>query len=87
MQNGLPSGEPNRLEDGTYDFAGDRYRLPLTEPTTGNAIHGLVRWVAWAVVEPGEDRVVPAIGCIPDPVTRSLSSSASSTPSTRRGFA
>jgi aldose 1-epimerase len=49
---------PNRLQDGTYDFAGDRYQLPLTEPTTGNAIHGLVRWLAWAVVERGEDRVV-----------------------------
>jgi aldose 1-epimerase len=49
---------PNRLQDGTYDFAGDRYQLPLTEPTTGNAIHGLVRWVAWTVVERDEDRVL-----------------------------
>jgi aldose 1-epimerase len=49
---------PNRLEDGNYDFAGDRHQLPLTEPATGNAIHGLVRWVAWVVVERGADRVV-----------------------------
>jgi aldose 1-epimerase len=49
---------PNRLRDGTYDFAGDWYQLPLTEPTTGNAIHGLVRWVAWTVVDRGEDRVL-----------------------------
>ena len=58
---------PNRLEDGAYDFGGDRHQLPLTEPTTGNAIHGLVRWVAWAVVEQGEDRVVLAHGLHPQP--------------------
>jgi aldose 1-epimerase len=39
---------PNRLEDGTYDFDGRTHRLPLTEPEHGNAIHGLVRWVAWS---------------------------------------
>jgi aldose 1-epimerase len=47
---------PNRLEDGTYDFDGERYQLPLTEPETHNAIHGLVRWVPWSVVERDENR-------------------------------
>ena len=37
---------PNRLEDGTYEFDGQRHQLPLTEPERGNAIHGLVRWTS-----------------------------------------
>lgn len=49
---------PNRLEDGAYDFEGNRYQLPLTEPETHTAIHGLVRWLPWSVVERDEDRVV-----------------------------
>src|SRR5271169_3475767 len=36
---------PNRLEDGSYEFNGCRYQLPLNEPEHRNAIHGLVRWV------------------------------------------
>jgi aldose 1-epimerase len=58
---------PNRLEDGAYEFGGEGHQLPLTEPTTGNAIHGLVRWVAWAVVEQGEDRVVLGHALHPQP--------------------
>ena len=49
---------PNRLEDGTYEFDGHRHQLPLTEPELGNAIHGLVRWETWTVVERERDRVV-----------------------------
>jgi aldose 1-epimerase len=49
---------PNRLEDGTYAFEGRTHRLPLTEPEQGNAIHGLVRWVAWRAEERGASRVV-----------------------------
>ena len=49
---------PNRLQDGTYEFDGRTHRLPLTEPTTGNAIHGLVRWTAWSAAEHEGDRVV-----------------------------
>src|ERR1022692_1141541 len=51
---------PNRLRDGVYEFAGERYQLPLTEPTKHNAIHGLVRWANWTVAERSEDRVVMA---------------------------
>jgi aldose 1-epimerase len=40
---------PNRLEDGSYEFGGRRFRLPITEPVHSNAIHGLVRWVPWQV--------------------------------------
>jgi aldose 1-epimerase len=49
---------PNRLQDGTYEFAGTRHHLPLTEPEARNAIHGLVRWAAWTVAEREAHRVV-----------------------------
>jgi len=42
---------PNRIEDGSYEFDGLRHQLPLDEPERGNAIHGLVRWEPWEVVE------------------------------------
>ena len=35
---------PNRIEDGAYEFDGQRHQLPLNEPEARNAIHGLVRW-------------------------------------------
>lgn len=38
---------PNRIEDGTYSFGGAKYRLSLSEPSRGNAIHGLTRWEIW----------------------------------------
>jgi galactose mutarotase-like enzyme len=42
---------PNRLQDGSYEFNGRRYQLPLTEPEHRNAIHGLVRWSTWTATE------------------------------------
>ena len=49
---------PNRLDDGSYEFAGTRHQLPLTEPEHGNAIHGLVRWAPWTAAEGEPHRVV-----------------------------
>lgn len=49
---------PNRLQDGSYEFAGRRHQLPLTEPRNSNAIHGLVRWAAWTVREREAHRVL-----------------------------
>jgi aldose 1-epimerase len=49
---------PNRLQDGSYEFEGQRYRLALNEPETQTAIHGLVRWTPWTVADRQEDRVV-----------------------------
>ena len=49
---------PNRLEDGVYEFDGQRYQLALDEPENRNAIHGLVRWARWTVGDRGPDRVV-----------------------------
>ena len=42
---------PNRIEDGRYTFDGVEHQLPLSEVAHHNAIHGLVRWVSWTVVE------------------------------------
>jgi aldose 1-epimerase len=49
---------PNRLEDGSYEFDGRRYQLPLNEPQRHNAIHGLVRWAAWTASAREPHRVV-----------------------------
>jgi len=49
---------PNRLQDGSYEFDGIRHQLPLNEPKRGNAIHGLVRWVAWTATKRDPHRVV-----------------------------
>jgi aldose 1-epimerase len=42
---------PNRVRDGKWRWAGADYQLALTEPAQHNAIHGLVRWLGWNVVE------------------------------------
>ena len=49
---------PNRLADGRYRFDGADHQLALTEPTKGNAIHGLVRWRPWRAITRERRRVV-----------------------------
>jgi len=49
---------PNRIQDGSYEFAGAWHHLPLSEPGARNAIHGLVRWAGWSVSERTSERVV-----------------------------
>ena len=49
---------PNRIRDGQYTFGGETHQLPLTEPDRHNAIHGLVNWARWRLVEAREDAVV-----------------------------
>jgi aldose 1-epimerase len=49
---------PNRIENGTYQFAGATHQLLLSEPAAGNAIHGLTRWLSWSGEQPSQDRVV-----------------------------
>ena len=49
---------PNRLRDGRYRWDGEEHQTPLSEPETGNAIHGLVRFVPWLVVERTSEAVV-----------------------------
>ena len=35
---------PGRIEDGRYTFDGEDHQLPLTEPASSTAIHGLMCW-------------------------------------------
>jgi aldose 1-epimerase len=42
---------PNRVRDGKWRWDGADHQLALTEPSQHNAIHGLVRWLGWNVVE------------------------------------
>jgi aldose 1-epimerase len=48
---------PNRIRDGVYRFDDRDHRLGLSEPSQGNAIHGLVRWAAWTPEEHGASSV------------------------------
>lgn len=42
---------PNRIRDGRYSFGGRDLQLGLTDPSRGNASHGLARWASWTVEE------------------------------------
>jgi len=42
---------PNRVVDGRYRFDGVEHQLALTEPDRGHALHGLVAWQDFAVVD------------------------------------
>ena len=49
---------PNRLRDGWYRWDGEEHQTPLSEPEKSNAIHGLVRFVPWQVVDRTSETVV-----------------------------
>ena len=49
---------PNRIAGGRYAFGGAEHQLALTEPGSGNAIHGLTRWLAWTPVRHQASSVV-----------------------------
>jgi aldose 1-epimerase len=51
---------PNRIRDGRYTFREQDYQLPITEPATHNAIHGLVRWLRFAPTDVAPDAVTLA---------------------------
>lgn len=58
---------PNRLRDGTYTFDGAEYRLPLTEPGRGTALHGLASWERWSLVSHEESAVELELALVPQP--------------------
>lgn len=58
---------PNRIRDGRYSFAGIDLQLALTEPSRGNASHGLVRWSNWTVAAGEADRLVMHLALHPQP--------------------
>ena len=59
---------PNRIADGSYEFDGETHQLPLTEPERANALHGLVTWDRFELVDSTStsatavDRLVPRTG-------------------------
>src|SRR5262245_7806561 len=56
---------PNRLDGGRYAFGDRAGRAAIDEPELGNAIHGLVRWLAWSQASKTDDAV--ALRCILHP--------------------
>jgi aldose 1-epimerase len=58
---------PNRLAGGSYEFGGRRMQAPLSEPSAGNAIHGLVRWSNWTAGARAADRVTMTLRLNPQP--------------------
>jgi aldose 1-epimerase len=58
---------PNRLDDGRYRFAGHEGHAALDEPPRRCAIHGIVRWLPWAVEERAADAVRLATTLLPSP--------------------
>jgi aldose 1-epimerase len=48
---------PNRIRDGRYDFGGRSHQLPVSEPERGTALHGLVAWQPWSILEVNEASV------------------------------
>jgi aldose 1-epimerase len=56
---------PNRLRGGRYSFGGQDFQLPLTEPTIGNAIHGLARWTRWTPLAITPAAVTLAVDLVP----------------------
>jgi aldose 1-epimerase len=49
---------PNRIDGGRYSAAGADHQLDLSEPAHGNAIHGLTRWMSWALVRHSAETVL-----------------------------
>ena len=58
---------PNRIQDGSYEFEGERHQLPINDVAEQDAIHGLVRWTAWSVGEREPHRVVMQHDIHPQP--------------------
>ncbi|MEU1312746.1 aldose 1-epimerase family protein [Streptomyces cinnamoneus] len=58
---------PNRIRDGRYRWDGQDHQLPLTEPASGNAIHGLLRWASWQVMEASDSRAALEVPLWPQP--------------------
>lgn len=57
----------NRVAAGRYTFDGQPRQLDVSEPATGNAIHGLTRWSPWRLAEHRVDRVRLELSLFPHP--------------------
>ena len=56
---------PNRVADGRWTLNGGSQQLDITEPSRGNATHGLLRNTAYELVEHREDAVTLAASIYP----------------------
>ena len=52
---------PNRIRDGRWTWRGRSYQLPITEPATGSALHGLVSDVLWELESATADAVTLSV--------------------------
>jgi galactose mutarotase-like enzyme len=57
---------PNRIADARYRFENFVLQLPVTEPRTGCAIHGLTHNKLWRLVERSESAVALALNLEPE---------------------
>ncbi|WP_240471024.1 aldose-1-epimerase [Schaalia suimastitidis] len=48
---------PNRIANGAYTWNGVQYAVPINEPETGTALHGLMCWQDWQIVHADRDSV------------------------------
>jgi len=56
---------PNRLRDGRYEFQGRTLQLPINDPGTRTANHGLARWERWSVEDQRKNEVRLALDIVP----------------------
>lgn len=62
---GILAPWPNRLEDGRYTWDGTDYQVPITEVDRRTALHGLVHWERWGIVEATTNQVILGIDTVP----------------------
>jgi aldose 1-epimerase len=58
---------PNRIAAGRYRFETDDLQLPVSEPATGSALHGLTCWLPWQCVGRTAEAVTLACTLHPSP--------------------
>jgi aldose 1-epimerase len=62
---------PNRLRDGRYTFDGHDHQVPVSEPATASALHGLAAWARFSVAArettAAHDAVDLALDLVPTP--------------------
>ena len=56
---------PNRIRDGRWSWRGRGHQLPVTEPGTGSALHGLASDVWWQPESVSADAVTLGVAIVP----------------------
>jgi aldose 1-epimerase len=56
---------PNRIRGGAYEFDGVAQQLPINDVALGNAMHGLLDWERWAVLDQTADSVTLRCDTVP----------------------